>query len=328
MDSFAELSEADFAKLVEEAAYGAELEDIPPNYCVACRIPMVQTNCEYSCSNCGSIIEMEPIDHKEFREAGSSTIRISTGTNKGRCYNVSGDYSVTQKHAIISLLRANQNAYKGDRLLHSVLEDAATKYNELQKHVQKDVVDSEGNVVGKKKFVHRSAIKDEILAALIHYYYRVAGLPRKKRDIANFMKLPTDGFSKGESIIQDLLGRGLIELPTIKETSRGFAVRYLDALDVDDNEQLQRYTDFVVELVDTSEKLHIAKRKQLSSKVAGAIHILNTHLKVGWDDALIEDAVDRTRKTTYTAAADAIMKSASKFRAVFAKYQIPYERTR
>jgi transcription initiation factor TFIIIB Brf1 subunit/transcription initiation factor TFIIB len=120
--------------------------------------------------------------------------------------------------------------------------------------------------------VRRGNIKDEVLAGLIYFECIRASIVRKKKDIALFMKLPTNGFSRGEDILRNLQAEGKIDIPVDEEPIEGFVDRYLEELNLDN----PNYIKFIVELVDESERRKIGMNSQLSSKAVGALWIIIT----------------------------------------------------
>ncbi len=166
------------------------------NYCPECKIPMESKNGEYQCGTCGAI--GEPIETVSESPA-TCTIKICNG-GKTRIFNVTNDYSRIQRKNIMDKLVRNNNEYTGNKFSRDILQKVTNIYNNIQKIVQEET--NENGELVRKKFVRRSGIKDEVLAALIYYECIRAGMARKKKDIALMMKLPTNGFSTGENISQ------------------------------------------------------------------------------------------------------------------------------
>lgn len=257
--------------------------------CPDCNIAMEITVSECICPQCGLIKEYVIDAHK------SPDDLITGTTSRGRYYTV-GDYSKTQLATIMAQLSGNAREFEGNAFPPNVLTAAAETYNKIQKHT---VEEPSG---GQKKFVKRGSIKDEILAALIYFEgIRVAGLPRKRRDITKFMKL-SGGFARGENILRDLAAEGVIELPQIEDTIEGYIDRYIDALDIDDD----RVREFVIESVNASETARICMTSLLSSKIAGALYTAIIGLKLPIPVADIEAAADGCKRNTFKKFYEAI----------------------
>ena len=84
-------------------------------------------------------------------------------------------------------------------------------YNDIQK-LDIQVFGDNGEVLKTKKFVKRGSIKDETLGACLHFTCILAELPRRKKDIAEFMKLQTNGISNGISNLRELHQEGKINI--------------------------------------------------------------------------------------------------------------------
>lgn len=292
------------------------------NYCPDCKIPMILAGSEYQCDHCGQVQQYVADGCKDHDEAVTSSIRISTGPNKGRFYNVSGDYTRTQKKAILDQLLQNQTGFTGNAFPLNVLNEVASQYNKIQRLITEDDFDENGKVRGQKKFVRRGNIKDEVLAGLIYFECIREKLVRKKKDIALFMKLPTNGFSRGEDILRNLQAECKLDIPVDEEPIEGFVDRYLDDLNLDN----PNYSKFIIDLVNESEIRKIGMNSQISSKVVGAIWILICQCKLNITSQRLEKAADSTKKNTFTKFQRVVFDNISTFAPIFVRYGIPYRR--
>jgi transcription initiation factor TFIIIB Brf1 subunit/transcription initiation factor TFIIB len=192
------------------------------------------------------------------------------------------------------------------------LTTVVNQYNDIQ------VKYTEVNI--DKKFVHRAAIKDEILAGLIKFECIKCGIARKNKDIAMFMRLATSGFAKGENMLRELHAQGIIDIPINEDPIVGYLPRYLEALNISN----ERYYDFVAELVDYSESIYMGYRSQISSKIVGALWIIIRKEKLAITDKELEKAADNTKKNTFVKFYDLVMSNIDVFVDIFNKYEIPY----
>jgi len=281
---------------------------------------MVLTLAEYNCTRCGKVIGATDsfVDHAE---ASPSMLRIGAGAHKGRFYNIAGDYTKTQRKLIEDQLMRNRSEFKHANIPDHVLSAVADKYNAIQKDITEDRIDTEGNICGKQKFVRRGNIKDEILAALIHAECIKHKLVRKKKDIAEFMKLPSAGFSRGEDILRSLVSEGRIAEIESTETMQAHIQRYLEDLEI----ERENYAGFITEVIETSERCRIGMNSQISSKVLGAIWIIITHCGLKITSARLEAAGDNTKKNTFVKFSQAVDKHMITFTRIFNKYKIPLE---
>ncbi len=295
---------------------------LPYNYCPDCNQPMVLAGIEYQCESCGlTLINESPGGCKDHDETVSGSIKITTGANRGRYYNVTGDYTKTQRKMILDQLIRHSSSFAGPAFPQNILNAVANQYNLIQKMITEDDLDKAGNVAGQKKFVRRGNIKDEVLAGLIYFEGIREKLPRKKKDIACFMGLATCGFARGEDILRNLEAEGKLDIPISDEPIDGFVDRYLEALGMDAPEL---YSPFIVELVEESERRKIGMSSQVSSKIVAAIYIIITQCKLGISTSAIEKSCDNTKKNTFAKFAKIVFDNIKTFSPIFTKYSIPF----
>jgi hypothetical protein len=305
-----------FSKITPNQAVDESSEKY--NYCNDCNIAMCNAGTEYQCPNCGIIKQLvgdAPNANLDDMN-GASNLRISVG-GRGRFYNINNDYTRAQRAMILQQLTNNNTNYSGSKFQKDILTKAANLYNDIQKMI---IVDGSDDAVGKK-FVKRGNIKDETLAAIVYYECRRAGVTRKKKDVASFMKLPSNGFSRGEDIIRSLSAESKIDIPIDDDPTEDFIERYLEGLNMDNEE----YSGFISELVSRSEKHRVGMNSQISSKVAGAIWMLCDKKKInGITIADIERACDSCKKNTFQRFCKAVEEKMPLFSDIFDKYEIPH----
>ncbi|QJX71381.1 transcription initiation factor IIB [Faustovirus] len=279
---------------------------------------------ELVCGTCGAIHEY--IDAaKHLDKIEESIVRVNVPGAKQRFFNIGVNPAISQKkYVLCELYRRHQAASVNIRIPKDVLESVAEKYNVIQKTSQISTLDNLGAEV-TKKFVKRGSIKDEILAALIYYECCRKGLTRKRKDIADFMKLPSQGFSRGEDILRNIINKEDIEIPADKKPTLDFTKRYLEMLGITEEkyEQYDRYKNFIIELVNQSEAFHIGMHSQISSKVVGGVWILNVCCRLGIPASVIEDSTDNTRKNTWMKFCNEIKDNYRVFLGVFNDYKVP-----
>lgn len=325
MDSFSIDSDL-LEKLIDIG--NSPIVDVPHNYCPDCKIPMVILGLEYQCDICGRMSIMVEESSKE--DITTARLHISSGSSKGKFYNPITDYSKTQKKSLIDQFSKLQAEYV-DRhrdyiaIPNRVIDSVCDIYNTIQKKaMQRDdgttiIVDNDSDNIDQecKKFVRRGTIKDEILAALIYIQCQNEGMSRKKKDIATFMKLSTQGFSRGEDILRNLKAQGVIDLAMDGEQGSGYIERYLTTLNID-----LKYTNFINEIVELSEINHICMTSQTGSKVVGTIWVLIKMLKLKITAKQLEAATDNTKKNTFDKFSKCIESSMGTFGSVFKKYEL------
>jgi hypothetical protein len=316
------------ARLID--TFNAPVVETPYNYCPDCKIPMDIVGLEYQCNGCGRMAIVVESSSKE--DISSGRLHISTGSSKGKFYNPIADYSKTQRKALsdqFSKLQADYMDRNRDYIAipNRVLDSACDLYNTIQKKVMQrddgttiiinDSTDDSSAQSKCKKFVRRGTIKDEILAALIYIQCQNEGVSRKKKDIAAFMKLSTQGFSRGEDILRNLKAQGVIDLAMDDEQGSGYIERYLTTLDID-----LKYIGFINEIVELSEVNHICMTSQTGSKIVGTIWILIKLLNLKINAKQLESATDNTKKNTFDKFSKCIESSMGTFGHIFRKYEL------
>jgi hypothetical protein len=280
------------------------------NYCPDCPDMLMQLQLnEYKCPSCG---RTEPADITGL------DIKTLMGANTlGRFRSAEG-YIKTQKEAIVKLMKSNNDSFTGDKFPPELLEEVASQYNIIQ-NLAEEIYDDAGKVVGTKKFVRRRNIKDEVLATLIYLECINRKVVRKKKDVAAFMKLQTNGFSSGENILRSLYAEGKITIDIGDEPVDGFAMRYLDGLGIENVE----YTQFITDIIRTAEAKNIGVNSITSSKVVGTIWLLNMQLGLNIKVDQLERAGDNTKKNTFIKFYNEVVRNIKLFVHVFKKYNIP-----
>lgn len=289
------------------------------NYCPDCNIPMELSNNEFICPTCCLIQNFIADSVKDHSESTSGNIRITTGTYKGKYYNVTSDYTRTQRKFIENQLMRNNSTYIGPAIAKDILIKASAGYNNIQKLIIEEEFNPESGATSQKKFVRRGNIKDEVLAAFVYFECIRANATRKKKDIAAFMKLSTNGFSRGEDILRTLKAEAKIDIPVDADPNEDFVDRYLEALNLEKSE----YKGFILSLVNLSEKHNIGMHSHISSKIVGAIWILIQQLNLPITAVALEKAADNTKKNTFVKFQMAVQKTMPLFVPVFLKYGVP-----
>ena len=310
--------------LVDDSVFKADINpdmvDVPHNHCTDCGVPMTLSGNEYQCPDCGQVIQSLWDMCKDNDETVSSGIKISTGKNKGKFYNITSDYSKIQKKLILEQLSRNKLAFSGNAFSQDILEAAATQYNNIQKLITEKEVDENGTIKNQKKFVRRGNIKDEIISALIYFECIRKGIVRKKKDIAMFMRLPTHGFSRGEDILRNLHALGKIDIPVNNEPVNGYAERYLESLALD-----EKYLDFIKSVIETADKHKICVGSQIGSKIAGVVWIIVSTQNIKCSISDVEKACDNTKKNTFIKFTRAIYNNPLLFMKIFKNNNIKWQ---
>lgn len=289
---------------------GSCKEHVQRNYCPDCPdTPLQLQNCEYKCPLCG---------RTESADITGLDIKTLMGANTLGRFRSADGYIKTQKEAIMKLLKANNESFTGDKFSPELLEEVASQYNIIQ-NLADEIYDETGKVVGTKKFVRRSNIKDEVLATLIYLECINRKVVRKKKDIASFMKLQTNGFSSGENILRSLYAEGKISIDIGDEPIEGFAARYLDGLGIEN----EMYTKFIIDIINTADQKKVGVSSITSSKVVGTIWLLNVQLGLGIKVDQLERAGDNTKKNTFIKFYNEVIRNIKLFIHIFKRHNVP-----
>ncbi len=294
--------------------------------CDICNKPMAHVPAGLECTECHQFKQI--IGELRDCKVESSGILKTTMSGQKSVYTSVPDNSKSQKKQILDqLVKLNSEYEDGPKFPKNILEATACGYNEVQKLII-DTYDDCGNVVGSKKFVKRGSIKDETLGAWLYYTCINSGISRKKRDIASFMQLSSQGISRGDTILRGLHTTGKIVIPAYADPSKDFAKRYLEALKIgydefgDPTPQLANYKGFIDEIVATCVKLQIANNSIESSKIVGTIWVIINKQKLNISATEVENSCDHTRKNTFTRFSKAVDDNIGHLIPIFEKYGI------
>jgi len=304
----------DYIEQLEDEAIDA---NVLFNYCPDCNQAMMASGHNYDCAVCGYTLRIDG-EIRDCVEDGVTNIKVAYGR---KVHNLSSDYSKAQRKSILDLLINLNSQYQSPQIPRDVLTATANDYNEIQKLTLEET-DDEGEVT-VKKVVKRGNIKHEILGALLHYECIRANIARKKKDIAVFMQLQNNGFSRGEDFLRELHNKGKIShlnLPINTETKSSFVDRYLESLGI----ETDRNRDFILELVDKSIEMKIGLNSVMTSKVVGALWILiiKTGMKV--EASSLQDKCDNIKKNTWMRFTNAVLENITKFVGVFERHGVPH----
>lgn len=294
------------------------------NYCETCQIPMASSDDNYyECTSCGLVKSLVG-NTTDCNQDSASTLRAGISTtfgNRRQMYSVFHDNAKTQRRLVLEQLLTNNSEYVGNKISLDILQKTATVYNDLQKME----ISQEETVTKRslsKKFIKRAAPKDELLGALLYNICRNQGVYVRKKMIAEFMKLNNLGLSGGENQLRTLLlDHKELDVKIADEDQVEIqADRYLEALAL---EKVENYKNFIIDLVNKCNEKRVGISSLTSTKVAGAIWILITKLKLNITYTQVENSVDKIRKNTFVKFANAVEKNILKVAEPFIKHNIP-----
>lgn len=302
----------DFEDITKAAQPAGAAVMVDVGICKPCGVAMVvEFNGEYKCPECGMIEHVGSVQEYEDKNVSGYRI-VSTSNGYRQYYGAGSNYARKQEKDIGSQLDELALQFRGPAVPHHIRVKAGQWYNDIQK-ILIETPD------GVKKFVKRGDIKDEVLGKLIKYECDRAGIARMDKEIAEFMRLPSAGLSRGENILRQLHNQGRIKLPTNIDPTDGFIDRYLECLELDD----PRYKGFLSELVEEANRAGIGLRSIANSKVVGAIWVLVQKEKLPITIAEL-DSKCNIRRNTFLKFSTAIVSKLHKFVDIFEKHEIPH----
>jgi hypothetical protein len=284
-----------------------KVQEVDHRICVDCNLALIVSGSELSCPSCG----MVTTKGESGMDTTAATGTIKIANSRGRYYNFSGDYSRTQRKVIEDQLNKNNNAINENKLPKNIITNVAAIYNTIQQMI----VMCGGQ---EKKFVRRGNIKDEVLAAIIYYECIRSGVARQTKDIAEFMKLPVNGFSRGDDILRTIHRQKKLELPIDASNDELCANRYLESLGI----MTPEYKTFIMDVVDVSERSYICMHSAISSKIVGTIWMLVSQLGLDVTIEKLENTADKIKKNTFMKFYVAVQHDPITFADIFRKHKI------
>lgn len=308
-----EIDDEKFLSLLENNRAAAVTDAIDATICPDCNEQMtINDEYEFVCVECGAVNKIDgEISNRMPTLRFNSGLKISNGNNS-RVIHIQSDYSETQRRQTYNHLIQLNNQYNGFKYPKNILRDVAEEYNKIQQHI---FINAEGK---ETKFVKRGNVKDEILGALLYYKCVTENMTRKRKDIAEFMKLPNNGISSGEETLSTLNATGVISIPVNVNPCESYTELYLERLELDP----KLYKDFIVELIGRAVELNVGMSSIMNSKVIGTIWLIVQKQKLKIPYTEIETKCDGIKKNTFMKFTNNIEKNIIRFIDIFVKYNI------
>ena len=282
-----------FAKMMDIDIDSKDTSNV--NICGDCGINMQYTqNAAFICPNCGSTknCDGEYYDAAESTKINTRSVQISNGKGTFTMHS-GGDYSKTQQKNITAILRNRENRYNdGIKIPRKIINIVRDKYNDLQR------LTLENKNGGQKKFVRRADVKNEILATLLYYTCIEEKIPRCEKDVAVFMRLDTEGISRGKNIVRTLSLNGHLDINDrhpIDEIANDYIIRYLETLQID-----MKYAEFIKDMLLRSNTKRAGISCTTKTKIVGTMWFLNDKCNMGIKQKTFENACDNIRANTFT----------------------------
>jgi hypothetical protein len=239
--------------------------------------------CEF-CGRCEDVIESSELTGynimSDYNTLGNSAAPVYiTGPNsytfqKKLICNTS-NYKKQQKKNTIDQLESIINQYQGPKFPKNIIKITAEFYYEVQQHK-----------------IMRGNVRKGVMAACLYRVCIVKDITRKPKEISIIFNIEPSELSNGEKILDELFAGNLLKekLAEIIFSEEGnmhvnqfyfkddsqissFLSRYFECLSISDE-----YFIFCERLVSFTIKYRIAQSSIISSKCAGAIHIVATRV--------------------------------------------------
>jgi hypothetical protein len=313
-----QISDADMRKLkLMEAAI--EGDDAPNQLgiCNDCNVAMnVTGDGNYVCPRCH--ITRANVGNSDISDESITYITTSSGGRSYTYTNNSGNYSHVQLKALMEELEDN-NKHSEVQIDHRILCEVANIYNKIQQ-LYINIVDGDGNIVSKKKFVKRGQVKLEIISAILFYKCAEWHVPLSEAKIAKFKGLDHNVFTYGKEIIKTLVMSKYIDMRIDTHAAyTDFINMYLMALNIP-----TFYSNFIRDLIIEANRKKICISSTSRSKITGAIAILVKKMQFPVDKNQIEMACDKTRKATFDKFVNGIEDNILRFIDVFERHNIAH----
>ena len=249
-------------------------------------------NGELLCSGCGII---ETCDESVINESSMISYRIKIVGKDGGQFQHDLDksapvnMSAMRKQSVLKELMAFNYKFAnngGNYFPGNILKTAAEKFNQLQDY-----------------YVKRGVEKRRILAVLIYHAFLEHGYHREKKEIANFVELPTRAMSKGDVTIRTAISEGKIDMKISTDTTLPHVKTLFDKISGILNNP-DKYKDAVMQIAAICDKNLICSGTQMKSKVSGIlIYILQTN-KMETEKAKVMEKIEVRSNTIKKVIAD------------------------
>lgn len=252
------------------------------NICEGCGLTIrCDGNYDFICESCGRKNDIK-VENDEYIKSGINKRCLSKSSGGAFCSPQ--NYSYTQLQSILQMLKKCHQKNPDIYIPLNVLSEVARKYNFIQNRAGKD-------------FVKRGNVKNSIIASLIMKISSAYGFERKKKTIAKFVGLNTNGFSTGEDLLIEISLKydiKICEEVPLNERVFNCADDYVRNLGID-----KKYAKIASDIVIHSEQKSIGMRNQLTSKVAGTIYGIIKTEGIQITCKQIEKACGNCKKNTF-----------------------------
>jgi transcription initiation factor TFIIIB Brf1 subunit/transcription initiation factor TFIIB len=294
-----------------------EPERVDFKQCPDCKIPMGLMKTSYRCLQCGrdkkvilqtGAYSTSIIDNYNTNASCSLSMKI-VGKDSYKYYKAllrtSSDYSKVQNNNTNKQLsRFNARRRSGGKLPRSILTEAADLYSKIQSH----------------NIVRRGNGRKGVLGACISFVCNIHNITKKPKEIASFLNIEESYLSNGDKLLRSLHSQGKIDIPVNHDPTESYIYQYFQAFNID-----QKYKPFVLQLIEASKSPTLMmgeNNSRISTKCAGAVHVLNTQEKLGISK---DDIVARCKivRSTFTRYYEFLIINRKGLKPIFVEHGIP-----
>jgi hypothetical protein len=266
-----------------------------------CGMMMLVDRDDYVCSNCGKVTEYN---------GGTKT--IDAKDMKVDKMKVNDSYSEIQYQSILEFLKERNEASVRLKFSNTILVNAATKYNAIQRNVSISTADGE-----KKKFVIRRENKNQVLAQLLLECAVESGFSAHPEDITAMLNCT--GYSRAQKYLvscREVIGESKV---TPENERLGLIKRYCALIGIDDA------VEFIDKLITLSISTETASSIQPANKVVAGIYIYARSVRnTTITGEYLEKAIPYTKIATLTKFCTAVKQNYPKFAKLFAEYGLKF----
>ncbi len=242
----------------------------------------VDNEAEWICKSCGKTLN---IVHDLSKEKIDTTIYV----------NVSGSLAKKQRY----IISTNKDQYKKIRygyILAKIKDmNNGSKFIKLSDQILAKARDICIEILNKQTY--RNEVLKEIIAMSINVACICENIYYKENEIAKFVRLKTNSFPTGNSIITNALANKELSVDiSLNITDFNFVVSsYFNKIDILD----AKYIPTVIELCEITMKKQILSHYIMSSKVIGSIWCVIKLLNIDINENEYEQIVN-SKKTTFS----------------------------
>ena len=294
--------------------------DIKTNYknCTDCDIECVIEGNTMVCPQCG--IEKATDADNNNNYSSSYSTNHNTSDNSFISFKFTGKGS-NMYHKSFLKTCANYSKYSNNNTARE-LENLVYQYEGNK--IPKDVIALSAemfNEIRSTGKVFRGDSKKGVVVACVYYACRIKKITKTPRYLCSLTRTPDKYLSQGERILQDLIERNVISIPTLGDPKLDYVSQYFEALKIP-----SIYEPFVLDLLKRSQhkSLHIIRDSRDTTKCAGTVYMLCQRVRelhhITKDDIEQKCGVSFTTFNRYFCL---LMDNHIKLKKVFVRHKIP-----